>query len=407
MSNRRQAIKIVRQLRSAGYQALLAGGCVRDMLLGRRPKDFDVATDARPEDVMRIFKRTLKVGAQFGVVVVLTPNGQVEVATFRTESGYDDGRHPTNVHFVTAAEDARRRDFTVNGMFYDPIDKKVIDYVGGRADLDAKIVRTIGPPGERFAEDYLRMLRAVRFSTELDFTIAPATKAAITANAAKITAISGERICAELERILIAPRRAEGASLLAETGLLDAIFPQLSGENVRLAIAVLSKLRKRVDFGLALSALFAGCETDAALSAVRVLKLSRQRTKHIRFLLANRRRLLDENLSLGRLKLLLAQPYFWDLYELQRAIQKAQPSPGGLAALVRLRRRIRELGGAELRPKPILNGYDLMRLGATPGPRLGQLAEELYIAQLEGRFSTIHQAEQWVRNWLREHKDRP
>ena len=198
MTNRQAAIKVIKRLRSSGFQALLAGGCVRDMLLGRAAKDFDVATDARPRDVMQIFKRTLKVGAKFGVVIVLLDNTQIEVATFRTETGYLDGRHPAKVEFTGPAEDARRRDFTINGMFYDPAEKYVIDYVNGRADLKKRIVRTIGPADDRFAEDYLRMLRAVRFSTQLGFAVDRSTKSAVRKNAQKITAISGERIAAEL-----------------------------------------------------------------------------------------------------------------------------------------------------------------------------------------------------------------
>ena len=194
MSNQQAAIEIVRHLQQHGWQALLAGGCVRDMLLGRPAKDYDVATNARPDEVMRLFPRTLKVGAKLGVVIVLTRGRQVEVATFRSEAGYEDGRHPGQVRFTSAAEDAGRRDFTINGMFYDPLRQQVIDYVGGQADLERRIIRTIGDPDERFGEDYLRMLRAVRFSTQLDFPVESATWAAVKRNAANISRISGERI---------------------------------------------------------------------------------------------------------------------------------------------------------------------------------------------------------------------
>jgi len=404
MTNKRAAIKIIKELRRRGFQALLAGGCVRDMLLGRPANDFDVATDASPEQVVKIFKRTLKVGAKFGVVIVLLDGVQVEVATFRTESGYTDGRHPTSVDYTSAAEDAYRRDFTINGMFFDPIEKKVIDYVNGQNDLKSKIIRTIGDPQVRFAEDYLRMLRAVRFSTQLGFTIEPQTMAAICKNASKITAISGERIAAELERIFVDPNRAAGTLLLIQTGLAQAIFPEMSPQQMDYGVHVLAGLRKRVDFMLALAAFFAGCDTDFALGKCELLKLSRNRTKHLKFLLSNRGRLLDDKMSLGHLKLLLSEPYFWDLYELQRAIQKACHKRGALAPLIRLRRRIRELGDVELRPKPLLNGHDLIRLGAVPGPALGQLAEEMYIAQLEGKLKTQQEAEQWVLKWLREKK---
>jgi len=407
MTNKQAATKIVKRLRRKGFQALLAGGCVRDMLLGRRANDYDVATDAQPNDVIRLFERTLKVGAKFGVVIVLIDGRQVEVATFRTETGYADGRHPGLVEFAGAAEDASRRDFTINGMFYDPLQKQVIDYVNGQADLKSKIVRTIGKPAERFAEDYLRMLRAVRFSTQLGFVIEPSTRSAICSNAKNITKISGERIAIELEGILVNPNRAAGASMLFESGLDEAVFPSLSSEQMKFAIDVLGQLRKKVDFALALAGLFAGCTTELAIKNLQVLKLSGSRNKHIKFLLTNRGRLLDERMSLAGLKKILAEPYFWDLYELQRAIQKAKGNGRkSIAALISLRKRIKALGEVELRPQPLLNGHDLIRLGAVPGPALGQLAEELYIAQLEGKLQTQKHAEQWVKNWLQKHKAR-
>ncbi len=404
MTNKQAAIKVIKRLQRSGFQALLAGGCVRDMLLRRRAKDHDVATDAQPKDVIRLFKRTLKVGAKFGVVIVLIEEQQVEVATFRTEAGYTDGRHPGSVEFTTAAEDAGRRDFTINGMFYDPLEKKVIDYVDGQTDLKSGIVRTIGSPIERFGEDYLRMLRAVRFSTQLGFEIESSTWAAVCRNAKKIARISGERIAMELEGILIHPNRAAGASMLIESGLANVIFPGFAGEQAKSAIHVLSRLRRKVDFALALAGFFAGCETDFAVRSCRILKLSRNRNKHIKFLLANRGKLLDERMSLAELKKLFAQPYFWDLYELQRAIQKAKgDGRKGIAALISLRKRINALGDVELQPKPLLSGHDLIQLGAVPGPALGQLAEEMYIAQLEGTLQTPEQATEWANRWLRKH----
>jgi len=331
---------------------------------------------------------------------------QVEVATFRTETGYTNGRHPAEVKFATAAEDAHRRDFTINGMFYDPLKKEVIDYINGQADLKKGLMRTIGRPAERFAEDYLRMLRAVRFSTQLGFAIEPRTFAAICSSAKNITKISGERIAMELEAILVNPNRSNGVSMLIKSKLAEAIFPGLSSKQAKFAISALSKLRKRVDFALALACLFAGCPIEFALQKCKILKLSRSQTKHIKFLLTNRGKLLDDKMSLAELKMVLAGPYFWDLYELQRAIQKAE-SDGkeGIAALTKLRKRINNLGDIELRPKPLLNGHDLIRLGAVPGPALGQLAEEMYIAQLEGKLHSPKQARLWVCDWLQKHKN--
>jgi poly(A) polymerase len=402
MTNREAAIKIIKQLHRSGFEALLAGGCVRDMFLGKAASDYDVATNARPKNVIKLFKRTLKIGAKFGVVIVLIEGRRVEVATFRTETGYADGRHPSAVKFAGAAEDASRRDFTINGMFYDPLKKKVIDYVNGQADLKKELIRTIGRPAERFGEDYLRMLRAVRFSTQLGFAIEPRTFSAIRSSAKNISKTSGERIAMELEAILVNPNRSAGVLLLAKSRLAEAIFPGFAGEKIKPAIKVLSRLRKKSDFPLALASLFACCSTEFAVEKCKVLKLSRSQTKHIKFLLANRGKLLDKKMSLAQLRLIVSEPYFGDLYELQRAIQKADRR--SVSVLVTLRKRIKALGDVELRPKPLLNGHDLIRLGAVQGPGLGQLAEEMYIAQLEGKLQRKEQARQWVQKWLQKHK---
>ncbi|MGA2172500.1 MAG: CCA tRNA nucleotidyltransferase [Sedimentisphaerales bacterium] len=402
MTNKQAAVQIVRRLRGAGFKALLAGGCVRDMLLRRRPNDYDVATDAKPADVMKLYRRTLKVGAKFGVVVVLIDKIQVEVATFRTESNYADGRHPSKVRFASAREDAARRDFTINAMFYDPVARKVIDYYQGQADLKNKIIRTVGKPAERFGEDYLRMLRAVRFSTQLGFAIEPKTRKAIYNQAKNITKISGERIAAELEGILVGPNRAKGVELLIETGLAGFIFSGCSCSCAGFTTRLFTYLPAKIDFALGLAALFASFETQYALEKCEMLKLSRNQNKHIKFLLDNRGKLLGD-LSLAELKLLLSEPYFGDLFELQKALQKAEKQ--GIGRLIKLRRRINQLKGVELRPRPLLNGHDLMALGAVPGPSLGQLAKEMYIAQLEGKLQSAEQAKHWVLKWLLSHKN--
>ncbi len=404
MTNRQAAIQIVRKLQDHGHQALLAGGCVRDMLLGRRAKDYDVATSARPDEVAELFRRTVKVGAKFGVIIVMLGDEKVEVATFRSEADYADGRRPTRVEYTCARQDASRRDFTINGMYYDPVADELIDYVGGKKDLDARIIRTIGQPSQRFGEDYLRMLRAVRFSAVLDFEIEAKTFAAVRHHASNITRISGERISMELEGILTHPRRARGAELLFESGLADEIFPGFSGECKSTAVKVLAQLRSRVDYPLALAGYFCGCDVDFATERVELLKLSRKQTDHLNFLLEQRGTLLDCDMRLADLKKLLAKPYFRDLYELQRAIQKSHN--GGrrsLEPLIRLKQRIRELGDVELQPRRLLNGHNLIKLGATPGPEVGQLAEELYVAQLEGAVRTKEQARRWVRDWLAAH----
>jgi poly(A) polymerase len=398
MTHKEAAIEIIKKLREAGFTALFAGGCVRDMLLQRAAKDYDVATNAHPEEVMKRFRRTLKVGAKFGVVIVLIKGVQVEVATFRTESGYLDGRHPSQVAFADVKEDASRRDFTINGMFYDPLEEQVIDYVGGQKDLQRQLIRTIGNPATRFGEDYLRMLRALRFSTQIRFGIEKDTWEAICRTAANIRKISGERIAMELEALLTDPNRASGFSKLIESGLAAEIFPGVAAEQLRYGGKVLSRLRKKVDFPLALAAVFAGCQIEDALQQCKILRLSANYCKHIRFLLSNRGVLLDADMPLANLKRLMARPYFLDLYELQRAIQGAKKAT--LAPLIKIKKRARALKGEDLTPKPLLNGHELIALGAIPGPQVGELAEELYVEQLSGNLHTPHQAREWVKHWL-------
>jgi len=221
------ARNIVARLRDHGHTAYFAGGCVRDLVRGQVPKDFDIATDAKPEQVQVIFKRTYAVGAHFGVIVVLENDFQFEVATFRSDGVYIDGRRPVEVHFSSAEEDAKRRDFTINGMFFDPVAERVIDYVGGRADVEAKMVRAIGKPEQRFAEDRLRMLRAVRFATVLEYEIDEETWRALSEHASTIVQISAERIRDELVRIFLSPHRLRGFDLLDRSGLLRAILPEM------------------------------------------------------------------------------------------------------------------------------------------------------------------------------------
>ena len=289
MTSKQAAIQIIRGLHRAGFQALLAGGCVRDMLLGKKPKDYDVVTSATPAQVCKIFRRTIKVGAKFGVIIVLSDSQQVEVATFRAESGYTDGRRPDKVSFTSAKEDALRRDFTINGMFYDPLGKRVIDYVGGQKDLKSKIIRTIGKADERFGEDYLRMLRAVRFAAQLDFKIEKNTLTAVRKHAGRITKISGERIAMELQSLFTAAERKKGVKLLIETGLAKRIFPIFkNAKTAKFAVRVFNFLPEETTFELAVAALFAACQTSGAMKNLEILKLSRSQSKHIKFLLEKR-----------------------------------------------------------------------------------------------------------------------
>ena len=227
MSQEEKAIAIVKRLREAGYESYLAGGCVRDMLLGKTPQDYDITTNARPDDVVKIFPKTVPVGAQFGVILVIVEGQPFEVASFRYDGPYLDGRRPAQVRYGSLQEDILRRDFTINGMIYDPMADQMIDLVGGRRDLDSKLVRAIGNPRSRFEEDRLRMIRAVRFAASLDFTIENETFAAICELASSITEISWERIGEELTRILTEGGAKAGFELLDRTGLLKVLLPEI------------------------------------------------------------------------------------------------------------------------------------------------------------------------------------
>jgi len=396
-------LKVIRTLRADHFEALLAGGCVRDKLLGKVPKDYDVATNAAPNEVRKLFPRTLTIGAQFGVIVVLTGGRQIEVATFRSDASYKDGRRPEKVVFTDAQHDAERRDFTINGMFYDPVSEKIIDYVGGKKDLQKKTIRAIGNPNERFAEDHLRMLRAIRFAARLDFKINSATWQAIRKHAAKIQKISAERVAAEFEQILTDPNRTRGLQLASDSGLLQFIFPQIPAEQLTAGMSVINQLPKRCSFALALSALLIDCTTKQADDVCRRLKNSNHVRQQVKWLLGHRGKILDAvPLTKGQLKLWLAKPLLEPLLQLNRSYLKATRQSD--TKLRRLRRQINELGSETIAPPRLLNGHDLIRLGAAPGPMVGRLAEELYLAQLENEVKTADEADTWVKLWLERHR---
>lgn len=395
-------LDVVGCLRENGYEALAAGGCVRDMLLGKKPNDYDVATNATPQTVTKLFKRTLTIGAQFGVVVVLLGGRQVEVATFRSDQTYQDGRRPEKVVFTDARHDAQRRDFTINGMFYDPLADRIIDYVGGKDDLHKGVVRAIGSADRRFEEDHLRMLRAIRFAGRLDFQIEQKTFQAIRKNASKLKHISIERIAIELEYILADPQRKRGLNLAYECGLLENIFPSLGGDDLRFGIKIASALPKKCSFALALAALLINCDGKNSRRICRDLKTSNELRSQVSWLISNRQVLLDAvPLSKGRLKQWLAKPLFEPLLQLARI--HARVTSTGKDQLRTLRKQIADLGDEPLTPPRLLDGHDLIKLGAVPGPLVGQLAEELYLAQLENHIQNRSQAVTWVKKWLSRH----
>ena len=401
-ATKRLASHVVRKLRSAGHEALLAGGCVRDMLLGHRPVDYDVATSATPKEVKKLFRRVLMVGAKFGVAMVIENRRRIEVATFRTDLSYSDGRRPDGVKFVTAREDAQRRDFTVNGMFYDPIDKQVVDYVGGQRDLRAGVIRAIGKADERFAEDYLRMLRAIRFAARLSFEIDPATAKAIRRHASKISRISGERIREELEKMFAHPQAARAAREMHSLDLLAAILPDLVARDglVEAALARIDVVGKRHDALLALAALL--CD----LPAETIRKITRHwgasnRTRDSLVWIAERAdqwRTAPES-SLAELKRILANRASDALRAIWRVRERMETGSVGRTRAVG-QRAVRIQAG-QVSPKPFVNGADLKKLGLDEGERMGQVLHQLYEEQLNEQLTSRRDALDRARDIIR------
>mgnify|MGYP003663477062 CR=1 FL=1 len=409
VSPREFAEQVVRQLTDAGFTALWAGGCVRDLLVGRQPKDYDVATNARPEQVRDVFgkRRTLSVGESFGVIVVLGPKsaGQVEVATFRTDGCYVDGRRPESVVFSSPEEDAQRRDFTINGMFYDPLNKQVLDFVGGEKDLAAGVVRAIGDPYARMAEDKLRMLRAVRFAATFEFDLDEATADAVRSMADQISVVSAERIAQELRRMLIDQHRHRAVALCHEVGLLVRVLPELEPvtQDANRWSRLTSSLRLLVepDVALAFAVLLeaageCGSESDGAVSELadqtgRRLKLSNQEINDTGWLLKHRRSLDDAaTLGLVMLKRVLSQRLAPDLIALIRVrdLANGQHPDDAIFCDDYLRTTPREI----LDPPPLISGDDLIKAGFRPGPQFKDVLDQVRDAQLNLQIRTSTEA---------------
>ena len=386
------ATDVVRRLRDAGHTAYFAGGCVRDLLLGRPAKDYDVATTALPEQVRDLFgrRRTLAVGQSFGVIIVLGPKdvAPVEVATFRTDGEYHDGRRPTHVAFCTPEEDARRRDFTINGMFYDPVDSRVLDFIGGEKDLAAGVVRAIGVPQDRMREDKLRMLRAARFAATLDFRIDPDTADAVRDMAGELHVVSAERIAQEFKKMLVDTHRRRAVELCADLGLLAVVFPELDSatplESTLRALSLLSE----PTFELALSALLGTLPATPTVNAIcRRLRLSNDETERIVWLVAHRDELRDASqMSAAQLKRLFAHPGAAELLSLLRATLLAEEAE--LHPVLFCEEFLARTPAAELNPPPLLTGDDLIALGWQPGPRFREVLETVRDAQLNGEIAT-------------------
>lgn len=422
------AVEVVQTLTRAGFTALWAGGCVRDLLLGKSADDYDVATNAHPDQVRELFgpRRTLAIGASFGVVLVHGPRGRggandVEVATFRTEGPYLDGRHPQHVSYATPEEDAQRRDFTINGMFYDPLAETILDYVGGQEDLAKRVVRAIGDPHARIKEDKLRMLRAVRITARFDFELDRATANAVCEMAPEMLVVSHERITQELKKMLVHSRRARAVELARDMRLLTVILPELApvvataglssaDDRWRLTVQTLDRL-ENPRFALALAALLrdlrSGKSSDEAgalaVQICRRLKLSNQESDDVAWLIAHEDALRGAAAMPPRhLKRLLAKPLIGELLALERAhTLVANTSDADVAFCENC---LHALPMEEINPAPLINGEDLIALGLVPGAQFKELLEIIRDAQLDGLIGTREEALERVVRTTTTHK---
>jgi poly(A) polymerase len=429
MASDSKAVAIVQRLRAAGYESFFAGGCVRDRILGLAAKDIDITTAAKPDEIRQLFPRTIPVGAQFGVMLVLIDDEPFEVATFRYDGAYLDGRHPSEVRFGSLEEDVRRRDFTINGMVYDPIDDRIIDLVGGQKDLERHLVRAIGNPLQRFAEDRLRMIRAVRFAARLNFAIESETLAAIKALAATVTSVSWERIGDEITRILTEDGARKGFELLDATGLLQEILPEIvamkgveqspdyhpEGDVFTHTLLLLSHLQQPTE------TLAYGCllhdvakpacfrkdgekityygHTDRgaemAEEILKRLKRSRATWERVAYLVRNHlRHMQAPDMRLSTLKRFLGEEGIDELLDLTRI--DALSSNGDLRHYQFCRDKQAELRETEIHPEPLVRGRDLIAMGFAPGPSFSEILRQVEEAQLSGDLRSREEALQWI-----------
>jgi tRNA nucleotidyltransferase/poly(A) polymerase len=424
MNPRDLAEKVCAVLRADGKQAYLVGGCVRDLVLGREPADYDICTDARPDRVQELFPHSLAVGEKFGVILAVEDGTQVEVATFRSDIGYSDGRHPDHVVYSdTPKEDVRRRDFTINGLLMDPATREVLDYVGGRADLRAKIVRAIGDPRQRFAEDKLRMLRAVRFAARFGFQIEPQTMAAAQNLATQITQVSPERIRDELTKLLTEGAARRGFELLDATGLLSVVLPDIArmkgveqppqfhpeGDVWIHTLMLLEGLQPDCSPTLAWGVLLhdggkpptfapatgpgtrirfdghAEVGTRIADHICRSLRFSNEDTEQIESLVANHMRFKDvPQMRTATLKRFVRLPRFEEHLELNRLDCLA--SHGNLQTYTFVQQFLVETPPEKVYPPKLVTGDDLKRMGLVPGPQFREILLAIEEAQLEGKL---------------------
>ena len=432
-SNKAAAVEIIGKLQEEGHVAYLAGGCVRDMLRGKIPKDYDIATSALPEQITSIFSKTREVGVHFGVVIVIKDNQSFDVATFRNDGSYKDGRHPENVTFSTPEEDTARRDFTINGIFFDPISQKHIDFVDGRSDIEKMVVRAIGDPDLRFQEDHLRLLRAVRFAARFNYEIEEKTWKSIKLNASGISKISKERVRDELTKILLNENRVLGFDLLVDSGLMEHIIPEIlqlkgceqppqfhpEGDVFVHTRLMLSLLNDNPSIELVLSVLLhdigkpATYSFDEAADRIRFnghdklgAEMSNQILRSLKFsnsiiedvvqMVANHMTFKDvQKMRQSKLKRFMSRSTFSDEKELHRV--DCLGSWGGLDNYDFLNEKMIEFANEPIIPAPLLTGKDLIEFGWAPGPNLGETLNSVQDLQLEGTLNSKEEALEWVK----------
>ncbi len=400
MTSRDFALQTVARLQKAGHLAFFAGGSVRDQLLGIPPIDYDIATSAKPDEVVKLFTRCIQVGAAFGVVEVLGPRDtdgewlRTQVATFRTDGHYTDGRRPDEVVYSSPEEDAARRDFTINGLFFDPIEDRIYDYVAGIADLNAKILRAIGDPVARFHEDKLRILRALRMAARFRLEIEPKTYAAILAMKSTIHVVSPERITEELRKMLAHPERVAGFALLRESGLLAELLPAVSHDAERVQ-RLLSHLPRMSSANLAFAATFSSVTATELNAMFKRLRLSNDDVGLIRWLVMHQESLLHANAAnKSAYYPLLVHPAIDELLAFNEAIahQRGTGSPG----VPHCRELLETTPRERLDPPPLLTGEDLIASGRKPGPMFKRILSELRQKQLDDEIQSTEAAQVWI-----------
>ncbi len=428
--------QVLDRLISEGHIAYLAGGCVRDRLLGQIPKDYDIATDAKPDQILKLYPKADAIGAHFGVILVKLQGHHIEVATFRSDGSYTDGRRPDTIAFTSPEEDAQRRDFSINGLFLDPKTDQIIDHVGGQADLKARKLRAIGEPLARFQEDYLRMLRAIRFAARFGFEIEPTTWQAICSVAPRIQEIAPERIQGELNLILSSSSRLVGFDLLDQSGLLSYILPEIAalkgcaqppqfhpeGDVFVHTRMMLGKLAKDAPLPLVLSTLFhdigkPGTQTrdedtgrirfnghdalgaEMAERILRRLRYPNETTEFVTRAVARHMQFMNvQRMRTSTLKRFMAEEKFdWEL-ELHRV--DCLSSNGNLENHEYVLAKRDDFSQEPLIPKPLLDGRQLMEKGIKPGPMMGSILKECQDLQLEGALKSKEQALEWLRKFL-------